>query len=778
MKTGQIYDIQIIFIFQKNKIFISMTEKEYRMKKEKIYTVYINENGPDIGTVSAPVIEEDGCFFKDSARTGKLLPYEDWRLDAKTRAMDLASRLSVTEIAGLMMYSPHQMVPSLPGEPFSSTYGGKSFPESTAEPWELTDQQKVLLKEDHIRHILVMKLENAETAANWSNAMQQAAEELPFGIPVNISSDPRHGASNAGAEFKSGGSDVSKWPEGLGIAASFSPEICRSFALTIAREYRALGITTALSPQVDLATEPRWMRFEDTFGTHPEQVTELGRIYCEGLQTTENSSDGWGRDSVCAMAKHWPGGGSCEAGRDAHYPFGKFAVYPGNNLKDHLKPFVNGVFRLGGKTGCVSAVMPYYTVSWNQDRKNGQNVGNSYSEYLIHDLLREKYGYDGVVCTDWGITQDPSPQIDSFGSRCYGTESLTEAERHLLAIESGVDQFGGNSDIRPLLEAYQLGCKKHGETRMRKRMEESAVRLLTNMFRCGLFENPYLDPEESRQIVGCEEFSKTGYQAQLRSVVMLKNQHAMPVRTGKKVYIPARTIKARKTFFRTWEEGKTILPVDQNLTEHYFSWTDTPQNADFAIVFIESPLSDGYSEEDASGGGNGYVPISLQYRPYTAEKAREHSIAGGDFREDFTDRNYKGKTGTAANEADLDLVINTKKAMGDKPVIVCLRMHNPAVLSELEPYADGILIDFGVQKQALFDLICGNAEPSGLLPIEFPSDMKSVEMHCEDLPFDIPPYTDSTGNTYRYGFGLNWNGVIRDGRAERYRNSPSSESEL
>ena len=106
-----------------------------------------------------------------------------------------------------------------------------------------------------------------------------------WGIPVNVSSDPRHGASKAKAEFKSGANDVSKSAE-LGIAATFSPEVCRQFGETIAKEYRALGITTALSPQIDLATEPRWMRFEDTFGTHPDQVTDLARLYCDGLQTT------------------------------------------------------------------------------------------------------------------------------------------------------------------------------------------------------------------------------------------------------------------------------------------------------------------------------------------------------------------------------------------------------------------------------------------------------------------------------------------------------------
>lgn len=738
------------------------------MEKNPIYKIYKNPNGPEIGTVGADILEIDGLFFKDLAGTGELLPYEDWRLSDQERAEDLASRLSLEEIAGLMLYSPHQMVPAQPHGPFPGTYDGKTLAESGAEHWDLTDQQKSLLENDHVRHVLAMALENAETASKWSNQLQCFAESLPWGIPVNISSDPRHGSSSAGAEYKSGAGDVSKWPEGLGMAATFSPELCGKFGDAVSKECRAMGITTALFPQVDLATEPRWMRQEDTFGPHPQMTTDFGKAYCDSLQTTAGSPDGWGKDSICAMAKHWPGGGPCEGGRDAHYPFGRFAVYPGDNLKDHLKPFLEGVFHLDGPTGSAAAIMPYYTVSWGVDQKDGKNVGNSYSHYIIHDLLREKYGYEGIVCTDWGITADPEPEIDSFSSRCYGVENLTEAERHLLAIENGVDQFGGNSAIAPILDAYRTGCQRHGEAAMRQRMEQSAARLLKNIFRCGLFENPYLDPAESVRVAGCEEFCQAGYEAQLRSVVMVKNQAALPQRERKRVYIPTRHIGPRKGFFRNDMPAQTVQPAARDLVEKYYDWAENPEDADFALVFIESPLSDGYSKADRDQGGSGYVPVSLQYRPYRADAARAESVAGGDFREDFTNRSYQGKTGTAANEADLDLVLDTKKAMGEKPVIVVLRMHNPTIAGEFESSADGILVDFGVQAQAIFDLVSGAAEPSGLLPVQMPANMETVERHCEDVPFDMEPYEDCAGHRYDFGFGMNWTGVIHDERTQRY----------
>ena len=125
------------------------------------------------------------------------------------------------------------------------------------------------------------------------------------------------------------------------------------------------------------------------------------------------------------MVKHWPGGATGEGGRDAHYAFGKYAVYPCNNCDTHLKVFTEGAFKLDGPTQKAAAVMPYYTISWGQDTKYGENVGNSYSKYMIQDLLREKYAYDGVVCTDWRITGNPAPTLDCFGERCHGVEHLS-----------------------------------------------------------------------------------------------------------------------------------------------------------------------------------------------------------------------------------------------------------------------------------------------------------------------------------------------------------------
>ena len=191
-------------------------------------------------------------------------------------------------------------------------------------------------------------------------------KELVLGIPANNSSDPRHGTV-ADAEFNAGaGGAISMWPGSLGMAATFDPAVVKKFGQIAAIEYRALGIATALSPQVDISTDPRWNRISGTFGEDPKLAADMARAYIDGFQTSTGNKEiagGWGYNSVNAMVKHWPGGGSGEGGRDAHYGFGKYAVYPGNNFKQHFTPFTEGAFKLKGRTGMASAVMPYYTIS-------------------------------------------------------------------------------------------------------------------------------------------------------------------------------------------------------------------------------------------------------------------------------------------------------------------------------------------------------------------------------------------------------------------------------
>ncbi len=751
-----------------------------RTQEHEGFNVLHQAGGKTLGYSPASglkIIFSDGLAFKDLNRNGRLDPYEDWRLPDRERAADLAAKMSAKEIAGLMLYSQHQAVPTDSVGFWSSTYNGTTLNRSHLPHSALSDKQKNFLREDNLRAVLVVRVETPKIAAEWNNNLQSYTESLPLGIPVNISSDPRH-ETRAWAEFNAGaGGQISLWPISLGLASTFDPAVVRRFGEIASKEYRAMGIATALSPQIDLGTEPRWCRFEGTFGEDARLTAALGKAYIDGFQTStgeDEIADGWGYGSVNCMVKHWPGGGPEEGGRDAHYSYGKYCVYPGGNFETHLYPFLQGAFALDGKTREAAAVMPYYTVSYGID-PSGKNRGNGFSHFIVSDLLREKYGYDGVVCTDWAITHDYH-KVEEAEGKCWGVETLTEAERHFEALLAGVDQFGGNNAAGPVMEAYKMWREEFGEASARERFEKSAVRLLMNMFRTGLFENPYADPEVAEKIVGCPEFMKEGFEAQKKSVVMLKNaapracasiesalkgegkatkgKATLPLKGRSKVYIPETSESAR---------------LDREQISKFYDIVSSPAEADWGLAVIGWPRGgEGYSVKDRDEGGNGYTPISLQWGEYTAAQAREVSLAGGDPLEKSRNRSYRGKTVKATNSTDAEAVVRTKKALGQKPLVTVVYAVKPFVPAEIEPWSDALLVAFNVQYPAVLEVIRGAFEPEGMLPMQLPRDMATVERQSEDVAGDMECYSDSQGHLYDFAYGLNWSGVIHDSRWKQF----------
>ncbi len=675
--------------------------------------------------------------FKDLNGNEVLDPYEDWRLDVETRTMDLAGQMSYAEIAGLMLYSSHQRSWNSP------------IP---------TQAQIAFLANDDLRHVLIAGEIPAHIAAPWNNTVQAITESIGLGIPANNSSDPRHSAAIGVEYYSSNTGTISLWPNSLGLAATFDPEVTFEFGKIASAEYRALGIATALSPQIDLATDPRWSRFNGTFGEDPLLAADMTRAYVQGFQGTfdeEGNLEGWGSDSVNAMIKHWPGGGGGEGGRDAHNDYGKYSVFPGNNFDAHTIPFVDGALQgSAAETTMATAVMPYYTISFNWD-PNGDDVANAYNEYITTDLLRDRYSFDGVICTDWGVdaTRGWGPDI----------EDLDTAERSKILIEAGVDQFGGRNTSSYILEAVELAQAEGTEHNFRQKMEESAARLLKNVFRPGLFENPYLVPEQSEALVANDQFVALGYEAQLKAVVMLKNKNSvLPVAGGVKVFVPRN------------DNGQYLLQG----VEHHFTVVDSPDEADIALVSLGSPLP----ASGSFGGGwnqdSGYTPLTLQYSEYTATEARPVSIAG-DYRNlegssKILNRSYKNLQNTPTNLSGLHLLLDTKEAMGDKPVIAVINMSHPMVFTEVDAVSDAIVARFASSDNAVLDVLDGSFEPSGLLPMQMPKNMATVESQFEDIPRDMEVYVDAEGNAYDFAFGLNWSGVIHDERVARYQVEPQA----
>ena len=632
---------------------------------------------PTLSTRSVPVIERNGLRFRDLDRNGALEPYEDWRLTPEARARDLVARMTLEEKAGTMMHGTARTSGPMGGAGVGAAY------DSTAN--------RALIDGAKVNSLITRLGGDPSVLAAQDNALQEIAERTRLGIPLTISTDPRHhfqyvlGASSTAGRF-------SQWPEALGFAAIGDASLMRHFGDIARQEYRAVGIQMALSPQADLSTEPRWSRINGTFGEDAELAGRMVRAYVEGFQHGSNGADTGG---VLTVVKHWVGYGAAATGYDSHNYYGRKATYSGNNLAYHVKPF------LGAFAAHVAGVMPTYSIlegaTWNG--KPIEQVGAGFNRQLLTDMLRGQYGYKGVILTDWGVTNDCNERCrngvaqgerPSFADVAmpWGVEDIPKRARFVKAVQAGIDQFGGTEDASVLVDAVRAGELKES------RLDESAQRVLAEKFALGLFENPYVDPAATARHVGTEAFRAAGVDAQRRSLVLLENdEKILPLRrTGKDGVL------------RVYAAGVDSAAIRR---AGYVVATD-PAQADVAVMRLAAPFETLHP---------GYVFGAMQHEG--SLEFHEGNPAYDEFRR-------------------ISAVV---------PTIVTVYLDRPAVLTPLKGRARAVLANFGISDDALLDVLAGRARPQGKLPFDLPSSDAAVAAQHSDVAHDI------VRPLYPFGFG-------------------------
>ena len=603
----------------------------------------------------------DGFAYRDLNKNGKLDIYEDSRQPTEHRVQDLLKKMTLEEKAGMMFYSPVRVnadgtIEDKPTKDFLASISPVGINE---------------IDKHHITHFNLFAVPAPDTLAIWYNRIQKYEEKTRLGIPLTIASDPRN-QGGAGI-FAMSAKTFSMWPDPLGLAAIGDDKLTEQFADISRQEYLAVGIRQGLHPQVDLATEPRWPRISGTFGEDAELTSRMATAYIKGYQ-----GEKLGSNSVAMMTKHFPGGGPQKDGLDPHFPFQKGEVYPGNNFNYHLIPF-EAALNAG-----TAAIMPYYGVPMGQ--KGIPEVGFSYNKAIITELLRKKYHYDGVVCTDWGLVTDTKLGPINFVARAWGVENLNTEERVQRIIDAGVDQLGGEEIPEIIVKLVKEG--KVSE----KRIDESIVRLLRLKFELGLFDNPFVDEKKAATIVGSPEFMAAGQDAQRRSITLLKNDsHILPLAPNKlKIYI------------------KNINPKVAAL---YGTVVDDPKQADIAIIRLQTP---NYPIPEAKGN---FIATMFHWG----------------------DLDFKGQA--------LQDILDLEKTV---PTVVDIYLDRPAVIPEISANAMELIANFGSNDAALLDVVFGKYKPGGHLPIELPSSMEAVLNQKEDMPYDSkdPLYKFGFGLSY------------------------------
>jgi beta-glucosidase len=477
---------------------------------------------------------ENGVTFRDLNKNGRLDVYEDPRQPVEARVDDLLSQLTLEEKAGLMFINGSVVNEdgSIEKKP-----GGLGFGGDASE----------MISAHRMNHFNLWQIPGAQATAKWQNNLQRFAEQTRLGIPVTIASDPRnHFTRNI---FSMGAHEFSQWCETLGFGALADADLVKQFADTARREYLAVGIRIALHPQIDLATEPRWPRISGTFGEDADLTARLAKAYIAGFQGST-----LGPSSVACMTKHFPGGGPQFEGLDPHFDFQKGQIYPGGNFNYHLIPF-EAAFEAN-----TAAIMPYYGVPMDQ---TDENVAMSFNKQIITGLLREKYNYDGVICTDWGLITDMHAEGILWPARAWGVERLSGVKRVLKALDAGVDQFGGENCPEHVVELVR-------DARVpEQRIDQSVRRLLRLKFILGLFDNPFVDEALVPKVLGNEAAATAGLISQQRAMTLLKNeQNILPLVGNPKVY---------------------VKNIDPAVAARYADVVAEPGQADFALLRLDTP---------------------------------------------------------------------------------------------------------------------------------------------------------------------------------------------
>jgi beta-glucosidase len=456
----------------------------------------------------APSLTQNGSTYRDLNKNGKLDVYENRGASLEDRVSDLVSQMTLEEKAGAMFVNMIGTTPD--GEPMEKPVISTN-PIDLAMSFMIPSNSEMIARKKMNSFNILASLD-ANLMAKYSNTIQKMAARTRLGIPITIATDPRHGTeNNPGAALFTPA--FSQWPSSLGLAATRDTILVREFADIARQEYKAVGVRLALHPMADLATEPRWGRANGTFGEDAQLSAMMTKAYVLGFQ-----GDSLDQNGVACMTKHFSGGGPQEDGEDAHFPYGKKQVYPGNNFDYHIIPFTKGAFEAN-----TAQIMPYYGIPMGQ---TSEDVAFGFNKDIITTLLRDSLNFKGVVCTDWNLI---SSSMMGEG-RSWGVENLSEKERVKKVIDAGCDQFGGESLPELIIELVNDGAISE------ERIDISVKRIMLDKFRLGLFDAPYVNEKEALKIAGKKTFRDKGKIAQGKSMVLLKNDGLLPLKKGTKIY--------------------------------------------------------------------------------------------------------------------------------------------------------------------------------------------------------------------------------------------------
>ena len=664
----------------------------------------------NLGPTATEYTENDSIEFDENA------PVE-------TQVDQILSQMTLEEKAGQMV--------------FASFNSYDNTPPRIVKEW---------IREDKVGFLRLREAPNPKETAQLLNQIQKWSMSSDPPIPIIIYMDSIHGVSYVRG--------TTIYPHAIGLAATENLELIKELGEIHAEESRAIGVHESCSPTADVATEPRWGRVQATYGENHEFVSKAVAGTVRSLQGEEIDEN-----SVLAITKHFPGAGPERGGEDWGDDPWSTIVSDENTLENiHLKPFEAAI---GNDT---ASVMPYYSnlkifgtdksifgrklpdkivtryhMEWPWFSSPsipvgtlGSDVSSMGSEKVV-GYLKENMGYDGIITSDWF----PIQTIMSYG---YGYK-----ESYEMVLDSGVDVFGRvmfntleeqlDKNLPFLATQDQIVELVRSGKISENRIDNSVRKILRVKLKLGLFEDPYVNPEEAEKIAGSENHQKTNLEAAEQSLTLLKNENVLPISENiDSILVAGPRSDSVRDLLGGWSVGGNIVGggrSSEGLTGKTILEAikdQAPEETEIHHVETDTERAEELAKE------SDIAILSL------GEWAYIHSPPWGPHKLSLT-----------KNQKELVRSVNQQT-----PTIVTLSMGRPYVISDLKEQVEGILAIYypgNMGGEAVSNVMFGEVNPTGSLPFRMPSSMKAVRNQEEDVPFDIENYT------YKEGYGLSYPNV-------------------
>lgn len=537
------------------------------------------------------------------------------------------------------------------------------------------------------------------------NVLQSLAQRSRLKIPLLIGVDAIHGNGlHSGATI---------YPTAISIASSFNPELVKKSGRETAVEMRASGMHWAFNPNIEITRDPRWGRTGESFGEDPLLVTRLGVALIKGLQ----GDNGVEKDKVLACAKHMLGGG---------IPTGGINAAPAEMSEYSLRELYLPPFEAAVKEAKVFTVMPAH------NEVNG--IPCHANSYLLQTILRDEYGFDGFTISDW-MDIERLVSMHRFAA--------TEDEAFYLSVQAGVDMhMHGPNFLESIVKAVKEGRISE------ERINKAARKILEAKFLLGLFENPFVDVKKEGNKIFTPEHQQTALEAARQSIVLLKNENnILPLnsKSYKKIFITGPNANSQ-TILGDW----AFLQPEENVVTVYKGIKDICKEAQIDSICFSTNITK-------------MDPLLIDQAAEKAKEADLNIVVVGDnglrYRSDRTNGENTDRDNLELPGRQQELL--EKVYTSGKPTILILLSGRPLSL----PWADQNIpaIVEGWESgskggQAIAEILFGEVNPSGKLPITFPQNVGQVQTfyNHKASQYSRRFALAKTGPLYSFGYGLSY----------------------